>query len=68
MEKSDRQALPKIGVIQLMEHTSLNIIYDSFSKELEELDYKDGENCIITFKNANGEMSNIPTTDRKSVV
>ena len=61
MEKSDRQALHKIGVIQPMEHTSLNIIYDSFSKELEELGYKDGENCIITFKNANGEMSNIPT-------
>jgi len=58
---SDKKDLPKIGVIQLMEHTSLNIIYDSFSSEMKELGYEDGKNCEINFKNANGEMSNIPT-------
>lgn len=50
---------PRIGVIQLMEHTSLNMIYDSFKEELEALGYKDGENCTLVFKNAQGEQSNI---------
>ena len=50
---------PRIGVIQLMEHTSLNMIYDSFKEELETLGYQDGENCTIVFKNAQGEQSNI---------
>lgn len=53
--------LPKIGVIQLMEHTSLNIIYNAFSEELKALGYVDGENCVISFKNAQGDMANIPT-------
>lgn len=35
---------PRIGVIQLMEHTSLNMIYDSLKEELETLGYQDGEN------------------------
>ena len=38
--KTVEQNLPKIGVIQLVDHTSLNIIYDAFSKELVELGYK----------------------------
>ena len=50
---------PRIGVIQLMEHTSLNMIYDSLKEELETLGYQDGENCTIVFKNAQGEQSNI---------
>ena len=50
---------PRIGVIQLMEHTSLNMIYDSFKEELEALGYQDGGNCTIVFKNAQGEQSNI---------
>lgn len=53
--------LPKIGVVQLMEHTSLNIIYDAFSEEMKALGYVDGENCVIDFKNAQGELSNIPS-------
>ncbi len=56
-KEADR--LPRLGVIQLMEHTSLNIIYDSFARQLEELGYKDGENILIDFQNAQGEMSNI---------
>ena len=59
--KTVDQNLPKIGVIQLVDHTSLNIIYDAFSKELVELGYKDGENVIINFKNAQGDMANLPT-------
>lgn len=57
-EQADKE-MKKIGVIQLMEHTSLNIIYDAFSNELKELGYIDGENCIIDFQNAQGDISNI---------
>jgi permease len=59
--KSTDANLPKIGVIQLVDHTSLNIIYDAFSKELVELGYKDGENVIVNYKNAQGDMANLPT-------
>ena len=57
---------PRIGVIQLMEHTSLNMIYDSLKEELETLGYQDGENCTIVFKNAQGEQSNIGSCPRSS--
>ena len=51
--------MKKIGVIQLVEHKSLDIIYNSFKDELKELGYVDGENVKITFQNAQGDMSNI---------
>jgi putative tryptophan/tyrosine transport system substrate-binding protein len=49
----------KIGVIQLTEHTSLNMIYDSFVEELDNLGYT--YKVTIDFKNAQNEMSNIPS-------
>jgi ABC transporter, periplasmic substrate-binding protein len=58
-EKKD--GVPTVGVVQLMDHTSLNIIYKAFSQQMEALGYKDGENINIDFKNAQGEMSNIAT-------
>lgn len=52
---------PKIGVIQLMEHTSLNQIYDAFSAQLKTLGYEDGVNCQIDFSNAQGDTNNLTT-------
>ena len=57
-ENTDKD-LKKIGVIQLVEHKSLDIIYNSFKDELKNLGYIDGENAKITFQNAQGDMSNI---------
>ena len=51
--------MKKIGVIQLVEHKSLDIIYNSFKDELKNLGYVDGENVKITFQNAQGDISNI---------
>lgn len=48
----------KIGVIQLMDHTSLNLIYDSFLERIKELGYSEDQ---ITFLNANGDMTNVET-------
>ncbi|MDD3027472.1 MAG: peptide ABC transporter substrate-binding protein, partial [Erysipelotrichaceae bacterium] len=33
----------KIGVIQLMDHTSLNLIYDSFLDQIKELGYSEDQ-------------------------
>ncbi|WP_304409756.1 hypothetical protein [Faecalibaculum rodentium] len=38
---------PVIGVAQLVDQTSLNIIRDAMFDEFEELGYKDGENVVI---------------------
>lgn len=51
----------KIAVVQLLEHTSLNIIHDALMDELKNLGYIDGENVIIDYKNAQGELSNLPS-------
>ena len=37
--------LPEIGVITLMEHTSLNQIQDAFTEQMKALGYEDGVNC-----------------------
>ena len=58
-EAADSTEMKKIGVIQLVEHKSLDIIYNSFKDELKNLGYVDGENVKITFQNAQGDMSNI---------
>lgn len=49
----------KIGVIQIMEHTSLNTIRDAVVAQLEELGYKDGENCTIDLQQANNDTSTV---------
>lgn len=53
--------LPKIGIVTLMDHTSLNTIYDSIIKQLESEGYVDGETCTIYFQNANSDYSVLPT-------
>ncbi|NCB34058.1 MAG: ABC transporter substrate-binding protein [Erysipelotrichia bacterium] len=52
---------PRIGLIQLMEHTSLNEIRDSFLDQLTALGYEDGVNCTIDYQNAQGDMNNLTT-------
>lgn len=54
---SDKQYT--IGIVQIMEHASLNTIRDAIIDRLEELGYKDGENCKIDCQQANGEVSNV---------
>ena len=61
-EVAKKDNLPTIAVVQLMEHTSLNIIYKAFMEQIESLGYKDGETAHIIFKNAQGDISNIATS------
>jgi putative ABC transport system substrate-binding protein len=52
---------PVIGVAQLVDQTSLNIIRDAMFDEFEELGYKDGENVVIDYQNAAGKAENLNT-------
>lgn len=47
----------KIGIVQLMEHPSLDTIRKACLSQLEELGYEDGVNCEIDYKNAGGDGS-----------
>ena len=48
----------KIGIIQPIEHESLDAARKGFIDGLAEQGYKDGENIRIDYKNANGDQSN----------
>jgi putative tryptophan/tyrosine transport system substrate-binding protein len=58
-KKSDNADTVTIGIVQIMEHASLNTIRDAIVDELKELGYVDGENCKIDCQQANGEASNV---------
>lgn len=51
--------IPTVGVAQIVSHTSLNTIRDSFSAQMEELGYKDGENININYADASNNQSNL---------
>lgn len=51
----------KIGLVQLVEHTSLDQIREEIINELEDEGYKDGDNIEIDYQNAQNEQSNLKT-------
>ena len=53
------EEMKKIGVVQIMEHKSLDTIRDSFTEQMETLGYKDGENCSIEYQSAQGDQSTL---------
>jgi len=55
----------EIGIVQIMEHPSLNTIRESFINQLAEKGYKDGENIRIDYKDAQGEQTNLNTICQK---
>ncbi len=55
----DASKLYRIGIIQHMDHPSLNQIRETIISELEALGYKD--KVEIDYKNANGDNSLLPT-------
>lgn len=48
----------KIGIVQLVEHTSLNIINDAIMERLKELGYSEAD---IKYINAQGDVASLPT-------
>ncbi|MBO8170464.1 MAG: ABC transporter substrate-binding protein [Bacillaceae bacterium] len=56
-----------IGIIQYVEHPSLDAARDGFIKALEDAGYKDGENITIDLQNAQAQQSNNKTIAQKFV-
>lgn len=50
-----------VGVIQFIEHGSLNQAYEGFVSRLAELGYEEGKNLSIDLQNGQGEQANCQT-------
>lgn len=57
----ENKDVAKVGVAQIVSHTSLNEIRDAFSERMEELGYVDGENIEISYQDASNQASNLNT-------
>lgn len=53
--------LPKVGVLQLMSHPSLDEIYQGFIAGMKEEGLVDGKTVTLTLQNAQGDQSNLKT-------
>lgn len=53
--------LPTIGIVQIIEHTSLNMIRESIVAQLEADGFTDGETVHIDYQNAQGDQNNLKT-------
>ena len=64
----------KIGISQLIDHESLDAARKGFVDGLNELGYKDGDNLVIDYQNAQGAQANSQTiasqfvSDKKDLV
>lgn len=56
-----------VGIVQIVEHPSLDTIRESIISELETLGYKEGENITINYQNAQGDQSNLNSICQKFV-
>lgn len=55
----------EIGIVQIVEHPSLNTIRDNFIERLAEKGYVDGKNIRIDYQNAQNEQTNLNTICQK---
>lgn len=53
---SDASSMLNIGIVQIMEHPSLDAARKGFLDVLAENGYKEGENLIVNYENAQGDM------------
>jgi putative ABC transport system substrate-binding protein len=65
--KTENKDVKKVGIVQIVEHPSLDTIRDSVIRELGKEGYKDGENIIIDYQNAQGDQSNLNSICKKFV-
>ncbi|MEG2038878.1 MAG: ABC transporter substrate-binding protein [Oscillospiraceae bacterium] len=70
--KEEQTATPNdkqmtIGIVQIVEHPSLDTIRESFIAGLADQGFKDGENLKIDYQNAQGDQSNLNSICKKFV-
>ncbi len=56
-----------VGVLQLVEHGSLNAAYDGFKEGLAEAGYTEGENLTIEYQNAQNSQDNLKSMSERLV-
>ncbi|MEN6327171.1 MAG: ABC transporter substrate-binding protein, partial [Syntrophomonas sp.] len=61
----DKSGKKMIGIVQIVEHPSLNTIRESFVAELAQQGFKDGEQISIDYQNAQGDQTNLKTICQK---
>ncbi|MDH6364894.1 putative ABC transport system substrate-binding protein [Enterococcus sp. PF1-24] len=67
-EKSgDSDEMKKVGVLQLVEHGSLDAAYEGFVEGLAEGGYVEGENLKIEFQNAQNSQDNLMSMSQQLV-
>ncbi len=64
-EESDGQKT--IGVLQLVQHNSLDAAYKGFKEGLAEEGYKEGDNLTIDYQNAQNNQDNLKSMSEKLV-
>ncbi|HOA35404.1 MAG TPA: ABC transporter substrate-binding protein [Bacillota bacterium] len=57
----------KVGIVQIVEHPSLNTIRESMIDELAVLGFVDGDNIAIDYQNAQDDQTNLKTICQKFV-
>lgn len=65
--KASSKDLPKVGILQYVEHESLTAARQGFEKGLAAEGYKDGKNVAISYENAQGDQSNLQSISEKLV-
>lgn len=61
------ESVKKIGIVQIVEHPSLNSIRESIISRLEEQGFKDGVNVSFDIQNAQGDQAVLKTISQKFV-
>lgn len=62
-----QEDITTIGIVQIVEHPSLDTIRESFIEGLKEQGYVDGENIKIDYQNAQNDQSNLNAICKKFV-
>ena len=65
-EKTEDQPI-NIGIIQILDHESLDEVRNSMIAKLKAEGYEDGKNIIIDYQSAQGDTNNLPTIAQKFV-
>ena len=56
-----------VGILQLVEHGSLDAVYEGFKEGLAEGGYKEGENLTLEYQNAQNSQDNLKSMSEKLV-
>lgn len=63
----ENDGIKTVGVLQLVEHGSLNAAYEGFKEGLAEAGYTEGENLTIEYQNAQNSQDNLKSMSERLV-